>query len=123
MSLPHAAAVDQLSTRDSGTPAARRRTFDWLFPLSIVCVAACFVRAIAFTPLEALQGPAQKILYVHPMPIVLKPSAPSMPHEMQVTFFSAFGSFTLFFIALLRARYRLAVARQTLARRQLERSA
>jgi heme exporter protein C len=226
-------------------PAVPRRAFDWLFPLAIACVAASFVRAIYFTPLERLQGPAQKILYVHatsafvalylafllmavasgvylwlkderadlvaesaaevglmfttvvlitgplwgrpiwgawwtwderltatlflwfiivgylilrgavddvalrarysavlgllaallvpfihlsvylfntlhPMPIVLKPSAPSMPHEMQVTFFSAFASFTLFFVALLRARYRLALSEQTLARREQE---
>src|SRR6476469_1185763 len=37
-------------------------------PLSLAAVAAVlvtFVRAIFFTPLEATQGPAQKILYVH----------------------------------------------------------
>ena len=37
-------------------------------PLSLAAIAAVlvtFVRAIFFTPLEATQGPAQKILYVH----------------------------------------------------------
>ena len=37
-------------------------------PLSIAAAAAVavtYIRAIFFTPLEALQGPAQKILYVH----------------------------------------------------------
>jgi heme exporter protein C len=32
---------------------------------AIVAVVAIYVRAIFFTPLEAIQGPAQKILYVH----------------------------------------------------------
>ncbi len=48
---------------------------------------------------------------LHPMPIVLKPSAPSMPPEMQVTFFAGFFAFALLFAGLLRARYRLATLR------------
>ncbi|MES2178977.1 MAG: cytochrome c biogenesis protein CcsA [Gemmatimonadota bacterium] len=48
---------------------------------------------------------------MHPMPILLKPSAPSMPGEMQVTFFMSFVSFSLLFAGLLRARYRLATLR------------
>src|SRR5215212_9869956 len=32
---------------------------------AVVAVAITYIRAIFFTPLEALQGPAQKILYVH----------------------------------------------------------
>ena len=52
---------------------------------------------------------------LHPMPIVLKPSAPSMSPEMLVTFTSAFGAFTLLFIGMLRARYRLATRRDALA--------
>jgi heme exporter protein C len=206
--------------------------FGWLFWLAVVAVGGSFVRALAFTPDEALQGPAQKILYVHapaaftalylafslmaitsvlylwlrdpkldrvaacsaevgltfttvvlitgplwakpvwgtwwsgdarltatlflwliilaylilrravddpslrarysavlailagllvpfihmtvylfrtlhPQPIVLKPSAPSMPPAMLVTFVLSFVSFALLFVALLRARYRL----------------
>jgi heme exporter protein C len=46
---------------------------------------------------------------LHPQPIFLKPSAPSAPPEMALTFALAFGSFALLFVALLRARYRLAV--------------
>jgi heme exporter protein C len=212
---------------------------DWLLLSGFVAVAAVYVRAIAFTPIEALQGPAQKILYVHatsafvalylafallavtsglylwlkdekldrvaesaaevglafttvvlvtgplwgkpiwgawwtwdarltatlflwflilgylllrgaveergmrarysavlgllaallvpfihlsvylfrtmhPMPIVLKPSAPSMSHEMLVTFMSSFAAFSLLFAGLLRARYRLATLRDQL---------
>ena len=48
---------------------------------------------------------------LHPMPIVLKPSAPSMPTEMQATFFAGFFAFALLFAGLLRARYRLATLR------------
>jgi heme exporter protein C len=52
---------------------------------------------------------------MHPMPILLKPSAPSMPGVMLVTFFSAFVALTLLFAGLLRARYRLATLRDLVA--------
>ena len=45
---------------------------------------------------------------LHPMPIVLKPGRPSLPNGMLATFVMSFVSFTLLFVALLRARYRLA---------------
>ena len=48
---------------------------------------------------------------LHPRPIVMKPSAPSLPGEMLTTLLIAFASFTLLYIALLRARYRYAVER------------
>lgn len=38
---------------------------DWLLMLAALAVGATYVRAIFFTPLEALQGAAQKIFYVH----------------------------------------------------------
>ncbi len=41
------------------------RGFDWLLTAGFAAVAALYVRAIWFTPIEAMQGPAQKILYVH----------------------------------------------------------
>ena len=52
---------------------------------------------------------------LHPMPIVLKPSAPSMPREMQWTLFSGFAAFALLLIALLRARMRYGAERELLA--------
>ncbi|MGI9076358.1 MAG: cytochrome c biogenesis protein CcsA [Gemmatimonadaceae bacterium] len=52
---------------------------------------------------------------LHPQPIVMKPGAPSLPNEMLVTLLVAFASFTLLYVALLRARYRLAEARSVLA--------
>ena len=212
--------------------AAAPPTFDWLFVVAVLAVIATFIRAIFFTPMDALQGPAQKIYYVHPpsawvaflafgvvaiagigylwmhdmrldrlaessaevgvvfttitlitgslwgkpiwgtwwtwdarltstlflwfiyvsylilrgavedrslrarysavlgilgsllipfihlsvymfrtlhpMPIIGKPSTPSLPTDMLVTFLMSFGSFTLLYLALLRARYRLA---------------
>lgn len=48
---------------------------------------------------------------LHPMPIVLKPSAPSLPKQMLETLLFAFVSFTVLFLAFLRSRYRLAVDR------------
>jgi heme exporter protein C len=50
---------------DRLTTAASRPLFDWVFALAVVAVAGAFVRAIFFTPMEALQGAAQKIYYVH----------------------------------------------------------
>lgn len=48
---------------------------------------------------------------LHPMPIVLKPSAPSLPKEMLETLILSFVSFTVLFLAFLRARYHLALER------------
>lgn len=44
---------------------ARRAGPDWLLLAGFAAVAGVMVRAIWFTPIEARQGPAQKILYVH----------------------------------------------------------
>ena len=57
---------------------------------------------------------------LHPMPIVLKPSAPSMPSEMRVTFFTGLLAFILLFAALMRARYRLATLRDLVDDREQE---
>jgi heme exporter protein C len=51
---------------------------------------------------------------LHPMPIVMKPSSPSLPKEMLETLALAFGSFTLLYAAFLRARYNYAVERDRL---------
>jgi heme exporter protein C len=48
---------------------------------------------------------------LHPQPIVLKPDAPSLPPEMLHTLLLAFATMLIWYVALLRARYRLAVAR------------
>jgi heme exporter protein C len=51
---------------------------------------------------------------LHPMPIVLKPDRPSLPPEMLRTLLFSFAAFFLVYVALLRARYRLAVDRARL---------
>jgi heme exporter protein C len=51
---------------------------------------------------------------LHPRPIVIKPSAPSLPPEMLTTLLISFGAFALLFLALLRQRYRLAAERELL---------
>ena len=43
---------------------------DWLFWLAVAAVIATYVRAIWFTPADAVQGPSQKIFYIH-VPAVL----------------------------------------------------
>ncbi len=49
----------------ASAPAAARRGPHWLSLLAFAAVAAAYARAIWFTPPEAVQGYAQKILYVH----------------------------------------------------------
>lgn len=44
---------------------------------------------------------------LHPMPIVLKPSAPSLPPEMLVTLLLSFGVFTLLYVGFVLQRYAL----------------
>jgi len=51
---------------------------------------------------------------LHPMPIILKPGSPSLPGNMLATFLFSIVAFTMLFMALLRVRYRLAVAADAL---------
>lgn len=51
---------------------------------------------------------------LHPRPIVLKPSAPSLPGEMLTTLLLSFAAFLLLFFGLLRMRYRYATERDEL---------
>jgi heme exporter protein C len=53
--------------------------------------------------------------HLHPMPIVLQAGKPKLSPEMLTTFLISFASFTLFCVALIRARYQLAVRRDLLA--------
>ena len=48
---------------------------------------------------------------MHPLPIVGKPSKPSLPSEMLLTLFLSLFSFTLLYFAFVRSRYRYAVDR------------
>ena len=38
---------------------------DWFFWVAALLMAATYVRAIWFTPADLLQGPTQKIFYMH----------------------------------------------------------
>ena len=49
---------------------------------------------------------------LHPQPIVLKPSAPSLPGPMLVTLLLSFGVFTVLYIAFTTQRYALATLRE-----------
>ncbi|MFL5561363.1 MAG: cytochrome c biogenesis protein CcsA [Gemmatimonadaceae bacterium] len=51
---------------------------------------------------------------LHPRPIVLKPSAPSLPGSMLTTLLISLAAFLLLFVGLLRARYRWATERDEL---------
>lgn len=51
-------------------PGKARPVIDWLFWLAVLLMIATYVRAIFFTPPDALQGPSQKIFYIH-VPAVL----------------------------------------------------
>ena len=42
---------------------------------------------------------------LHPQPIVLKPSAPSLPPEMLITLLLSFGVFTLLYVGFVMQRY------------------
>jgi len=52
---------------------------------------------------------------MHPMPIVGKPSKPSLPPEMLVTLLLSLAAFTLLYLAFVRSRYRYAVDRDAFA--------
>lgn len=54
---------------------------------------------------------------MHPMPIVGKPSAPSLPNEMLLTLLLSLASFTLLYLAFVRSRYRLAAERDAVSAR------
>ncbi len=46
-------------------PPAARGGVDGLLVVALLACAGVIVRALAFTPVDAMQGPAQKILYIH----------------------------------------------------------
>ena len=54
-----------MTSIEAGARAPEKRGFDKFAWFAIVAVVATYVRAIWFTPPEALQGFAQKIMYVH----------------------------------------------------------
>ncbi len=49
---------------------------------------------------------------LHPQPIVLKPSAPSLPGDMLVTLLLSFGVFTILYVGFVVQRYALSLLRE-----------
>ena len=49
---------------------------------------------------------------LHPAPIVLKPSAPSLPNVMLVTLLSSVGVFTVLYLGFVMQRYALGLLRE-----------
>jgi len=49
---------------------------------------------------------------LHPTPIVLKPSPPSLPGSMLVTLLLSFGVFTLLYIGFVMQRYAVSLLRE-----------
>src|SRR5512134_1843457 len=60
-SSPHSLTSSDARAAAQGAMRAGR-VLTWL---GLAAVAGAFVRALVFTPVEAVQGPAQKIMYVH----------------------------------------------------------
>jgi heme exporter protein C len=50
---------------------------------------------------------------LHPRPIILKPSAPSLPGSMLATLLFAFAVFTLLYVGFVLQRYALSLARES----------
>jgi heme exporter protein C len=50
---------------------------------------------------------------LHPQPIVLKPSAPSLPGSMLVTLLASFGVFTVLYVGFVMQAYALVAARDS----------
>src|SRR5216117_2266510 len=57
---------------------------------------------------------------LHPQPIILKPSAPSLPGSMLVTLLLSFGVFTLLYVGFVMQRYALALAQEQQGERSAE---
>lgn len=52
---------------------------------------------------------------IHPQPIVLKPSAPSLPPEMLRTLLASFAVFTILYVGFVTARYGIGLMREAKA--------
>jgi heme exporter protein C len=66
LTAPGYAPADRPAPSTPAAPAALPKGgVDWLLAVALAAVAAVLARAVWFTPVEAMQGAAQKIFYVH----------------------------------------------------------
>lgn len=63
--MSSASLTDRVRPAPPPAPPPATGGIDWLAVLAALAVATSVVWALAYTPVEALQGPAQKIFYVH----------------------------------------------------------
>lgn len=108
-------------------PRLTSALFLWFVVLSYLVLRDAIENAEARARLSAVLGVLALLLVpfihmtvylfrgLHPQPIVLKPSRPSMSPEMLATFGLSMAAFALLFLALVRARYTWATARDARA--------
>ena len=108
-------------------PRLTSTLFLWFMVLSYLVLRGAVEQQEARARLSAVMGSLSAALvpfihltvYLfrsqHPSPIVIKPSAPSMPSDMLSTFALSSTAFGLLFFAILRLRYRYATARDARA--------
>jgi len=82
-------------------PAARARF--------AAVIGICGMCEVPFIHLSVYMFPT-----LHPMPIVLKPSAPSLPGTMLLTWLLSLGVFTLLYVGFVVQRYALSYLREQL---------
>ncbi|HET9134675.1 MAG TPA: cytochrome c biogenesis protein CcsA [Gemmatimonadales bacterium] len=58
---PHTESLDYASAATANITRGR-----WILAFGILMLAGLYILALEFTPPDRLQGPAQKILYIHP---------------------------------------------------------
>jgi heme exporter protein C len=54
-----------MTSNPAPAPVRPQPVIDWVLGIAVLAVIAVYIRAIYFTPVEALQGPSQKIFYLH----------------------------------------------------------
>src|SRR5439155_1436365 len=91
------------------------RTGRLITSIGLGLLAAVYVRSLAFTPVERLQGPAQKIYYLHVPAAIWAETAMvlvGLAGSMLVTLLLSFGVFTRLYVGFVMQRYALALGQE-----------